>query len=362
MVRRMPNFDEDIVIVGGGLAGLSLAVHLHQRGVTRSVRILEARTRYVPDRTWCGFEVQPHPFSDCIHQRWSKVRITHQKTVEAKTPVPYAHIDAEDFYSAAHERSAATLDRGVRVFSIEERAGFVHLETNAGALRARQVFDARPPKARPTAGFTQRFRGWFVRTERPLFDPNVATLMEFVPGAREPHFFYQLPFSPHRALIEDTWFTRGNPGFDEACLDARLPGGYEIERVEEGAIPMHLFDPQDTDRVRRIGLAGGVARPSTGYAFDSIQRHSAAIADALSRNLPPPRHARPNFLDAVFLRVLAEHPERGAEILFRLFDRNPPARWVRFLTETGRPLDHLGVMASLPKVPFVRAALQEVIA
>ena len=52
----------DIVILGGGAAGLSLARELaHNSANTHTITVLEARSKYKDDRTWC-FWASEHDF------------------------------------------------------------------------------------------------------------------------------------------------------------------------------------------------------------------------------------------------------------------------------------------------------------
>src|SRR5690606_34044503 len=114
-------------------------------------------------------------------------------------------------------------------------------------------------------------------------------------------------------------------------------------------------------RVLRIGLAGGLARPATGYAFLAIQRHARALARRLRETeVPAPprvRSRRTVALDRIFLSHLARHPEAAPSLFVRLFDRVPPDTLARFLSEEGSIADEARVMAALPPLPFAREAL-----
>ena len=93
------------------------------------------------------------------------------------------------------------------------------------------------------------------------------------------HFFYTLPFSKNKALIETTWLSN----FDDQSLkdyDLQLENyitnnlgikNYKINFTEKGAIP--LFSPSlnnNNNKVINIGSAGGMTRLSTGYTFLNI--------------------------------------------------------------------------------------------
>ena len=152
--------------------------------------------------------------------------------------------------------------------------------TTQGEVRARWAFDGRPaspsPKRHGEVDWVQHFVGLEVETERPVFDPSVATLMDFrVMDGDDIRFMYVLPLDERRALVEDTFFggaPRPESEYVDAIaeyLDERLDAGpWRETHRERGAIPMRTVRPQapDAPRVALIGVRAGMARPSTGYA------------------------------------------------------------------------------------------------
>ncbi|MBX3248566.1 MAG: hypothetical protein KF901_15420 [Myxococcales bacterium] len=374
--------------MGAGLAGLSVAVHLACRRVDQRVVLLDARERYDGDRTWCQLAVRPHPFEACVTKRWSQIEVHAPQEVGGACArrrldvrrTPYVHLDAERVYARARDelaRAGMTLELGVHVEAVRPRRDHVVVQTSKGVLRARAVLDSRPRPSNQAAGDTpsagtspalaQHFRGFFVRSEAPLFDPDVATLMDFRVDQRVAlaagglRFVYVLPFDAHHALVEDTYFTpEVFPLGDEALAPFAAQARLTVEREERGVIPMTTARPDDEPRHRRIGLAGGVAKPSTGYAFDFIQRHAEVIADAVARGRPIPSYQRMSWLDEVFLGVLRARPEAAPMLFGRLFARAPAGSLVRFLTETATPLDAARVMAALPPPPFLAESARAV--
>jgi lycopene beta-cyclase len=151
----------------------------------------------------------------------------------------------------------------------------------------------------------------------------------------------------------------------QGYLEARLGATrFEVEGEEQGAIPMtpERLAARSSPRVYHIGLAGGMAKPSTGYAFLAIQRFSRALARRLlAEDLPAPppiRTARARFLDGVFLSYLERHAAQAPELFLRLFDRVDPEVLVRFLSDAGRLSDTLRVMAALPTLSFAAEAVR----
>ena len=360
----------DIVILGAGCAGLSLAYHLRERGVDRSIVLLDPRTSYERDRTWCFFTGRPHPFEALTSHRWSRWRVRDRRWIERSAPsITYQHLPADTFYQRCLARLGDRVRLGVEAFSVRERANSVEIETSAGPIEARLVFDSRPSRSRAAPGeitLLQHFEGWHVCAERPAFDPSVATLMDFAaPQDHAIHFVYVLPYSPTEALVEATFFggaVLDGEGYRRAIeryLRSELGlDRWTVLRRERGVIPMSTADTpiRASERIYRIGLPGGMAKPSTGYAFQAIQRFSAELAERLDRDTlpepPEPRAWRARSLDAIFLSYLSRYPERAPATFATLFEKVDPAVLVRFLSDDASPADCLRVMSALPLAPF----------
>jgi lycopene beta-cyclase len=254
----------------------------------------------------------------------------------------------------------------------------VHATTAEGtrlSVRARWVFDSRPLSSLPAARTTllQHFHGWFVRTDRPAFDPGLVDLMDFR-TPQPPHglsFAYQLPTGPHTALVEYTEFssTPLTTGAYEAALfrythEVLGLKDLQVTGTETGVIPMTdaRFARQSGPAVFRIGAAGGATRPSTGYTFAAVQRQTRAIAAALRagrRPAPPPPHpARSRAVDAVLLRALDTGRVDGPAFFSRLFACVPMERLLRFLDGRTHWYEDLAIGLRTPVLPMLRTALE----
>jgi lycopene beta-cyclase len=181
------------------------------------------------------------------------------------------------------------------------------------------------------------------------------------------NFVYVLPFARDRALVEVTTFAPTPPVRQALTrwLDDEIallePGDVEILRQEEGALPMQVgFGYEPPDGIIRLGLGAGAARPSTGYAFARIQAQAESVVAALARREVPNTQedsGMTRFMDRVFLKVLATVPDRAPALFECLFRSSQPDRLERFLSGSTRTADRLCVMASLPPLPFLRAAV-----
>ncbi len=373
--------DYDIAILGAGLAGLSLAVRLAApRFAGLRVLVVEPRTHYRRDRTWSGWTLRPHPFAAAVTGSWDRWAVASdaRSAVLSVPGLRYESIAADALYRVALSRIRAAphieLRQGVHADAQDgEDAATIRLPD--GAVRAGFAFDTRPPPGIGRHGLTQGFLGQEVRTDRPVFDPGVATLMDFrcpSPGgaAGAAHFTYVLPTSPTQALIEDTWFSPAGfqPPDHRAALRAYMAARYGVDRCEvlyeeEGALPMDpRFQPRAGRRLLPLGTAGGATRPSTGYAFTAIQaRCDAIVADLDAGRIPSPARPRPGairMMDRVLLHLLERRPDLAPHVFTTLFARCPPAALVRFMNDAAGPLDLAAVAAAIPFLPTTGAALR----
>jgi lycopene beta-cyclase len=373
--------DADVAILGGGCAGLSLAVAISQTVPGCRVHVLEERTEYVRDRTWCLWNAESHPFESCVTHSWNRwrVRSAGESVLGHSDRYAYQHIPADRFYAFAlqtiSESTRQEISLGTQVQSVTPDAKGFRIETNQGSLQADWVFDSRPQRtlSRPqTSGLIQRFSGWHVVSERPCFDATTVELMDFqrsdVPGRTI--FFYTLPFSPHEALVEATYLD--DPALPPASADDALArwlehltsgSSYRVQFREQGAIRMeaggNAAGSPRSSRYMPIGTAGGRVKASSGYAFLRIQRQSRAIARALAKGLTPPQRLEPvryHWLDSIFMTALARNPEAAPGYFLQLFRNVPPDALVRFLSECGSAAETLKVALSLPKLSFAAAA------
>ncbi|MDU0303400.1 lycopene cyclase family protein, partial [Streptomyces sp. PAL114] len=381
----------DVAIVGAGAAGLSLAHRLAgpgSGGGGPSVALVDAPPGPLrpPRRTWCFWEAGPGRFDAAVTASWRHLRVRDPSDTVIDgdiAPLRYKMIRSDDFEHLVDRdladredvrRVEGTVDTvedvpGGAVVRLRDRAG------HARAVRARWVFDSRPPGSLPAARTTllQHFHGWFVRTARPVFDPATAELMDF----RTPQpadglsFGYVLPLGRHDALVEYTEFSPRpltSDAYDAAVRHyaehvLRL-GDLEVLSTETGVIPMTdaVMPRQTGQSVFRIGAAGGATRPSTGYTFAGLQRQTRAVAAALRagrRPMPPPAHsARSRAMDAVLLRALAGGRADGPALFCRLFERVPMRRLLRFLDGGTRLHEDLAVGLHAPVGPMLRSALE----
>lgn len=372
----------DVVIVGGGLGGLSLAVELAGETFSGiSVLVLERRQRYVRDRTWSYWTSQAHRYSHLERRQWKQWSVSSGGLEHhlASHHCSYGSLDADAFYRAAltmiNASSNVVLQMETTADSIVvggENDSIVTLQTGE-RLRARFVFDARPPPQLQRHELVQQFAGWEVRTAHDVFNADEVQLMAFEPDTNGIHFFYVLPYSARCALVESTWISPASwkPDFDTelrqylAKICRQSP--YEVGYREHGALGLQRTSVQDNAPVG-LGRGGGALRPSTGYAFIDTITHAGQIAKSLSGALLAGssdtwsplvfgRSAVDSWMDDIFLDVLAQNWHQAPKYFMQLFGSVDVDDTVAFLTGHATSLQRFRIMRALPVAPFARSAL-----
>lgn len=368
----------DAVIAGGGLSGLSLAAQLAAGPWRdRSVLVVDDASRQPSAVAWAGWSARPGLLDAAVSGTYHRVRV-HAGGSSRLVPLGryrYQLVHRRDLDRVVLDRlrgcpGFAVLDG--RVERVGDADGGAEVVVDGQVVRASWAFDS--VSALPTAGEPDArlaFTGWRVRCERPAFEPATPTLFDFrTPQAGGARFVYVLPHDRHRALVELTEFVPRRAGPPRPAERAEAlggyldevvrAGGYEITGTESAVLPLHVRAPaRRVGHVLAIGARGGLIKASTGYAYQRIQRDSAAIAASLARHghpfaLPRPRR-RYRLLDAVLLEVLDRDPAQLERAFARLFLANPAERVLRFLDEETRLRDELRLVASLPPGPYVRA-------
>jgi lycopene beta-cyclase len=368
----------DIVIVGGGLGGLSLAVELAEPQFSHlSVLVLEQRQHYERDRTWSYWTDQPHRYSHLERQRWHSwsVSLKDQAHLHTSDKYAYATLDADAFYTFALQSIAAAphiqLKLNCAVDSIDLASIPATVITGQGQrICAHTVLDARPALVESPHALVQQFVGWEVNAEHDVFDPSQVQLMAFEPHAKGLHFWYVLPYNKRQALVESTWVSckSWQPDYQselEKYLAILCNGkNYAVQYTERGMLGL-----QDTQaKSPSLGRKGGTLRPSTGYAFIDTIGHAAQIAQSLATTSQSGtaanwqartfrRSSIDLWMDKIFLDVLARNWLLAPSYFLRIFASVSSDDAVDFLTGRASLKQKIRVMSSLPVGPFVSSVL-----
>jgi len=376
----------DFIIAGSGASGLGLAYQMASSSLSgQSLLIVDREKKDRNDRTWCFWTYKDTRIDHLVYRTWDQVEVVsdNYRQVFDLHPYRYRMIRAIDFYQGMRETLAAvpgvTFAQG-RVTSVMDTQDKKGAEVTIDGVPhgARYAFDStfKPSDYfRGPRGYhylKQHFKGWEIETPTDSFDPRTVTMFDFrTPQKGAMRFFYILPFSPRRALVEYTIFSADllKPHeYDRAIseyLDTvlRIPK-YRTESVETGVIPMtdYPFARRLAQYVMAIGTRGGLVKPSSGYAFLRMQNDAAAIVDSLINhghpfNVPHTPY-RYRLFDTLMLQVMYRQGDSMKGVFTRLFQRNSIQSIFRFLDEEAGLAENARLLASLPHSPFLHALMR----
>lgn len=372
----------DYIIAGGGCAGLSLAYYLSRSNLRNAkVLIVDRDEKVRNDRTWCFWTEQSTAFDQIVANNWQELSFKNaQGTIQANLPQQYQMIRSADFYrftkSAIRQFSNFHWLQGNINRTGEDESG-AYAIVDGKMYRAKQVFDSCfnwrdwQRQSGSHQFLLQHFKGWFIETDTPVFNPEQATLMDFrTPQQGNARFLYVLPFSERAALVEYTVFSSEIE--PESVYDQALKNylhnhlniqEYRILETEKGAIPMTDLSLRwnGTSKVVPIGTPGGAVKPTTGYAFLRIQQQARSIVRGLEQTgepVFPKTKRRFRFYDRLLLSILQHEGGNAAAVFSALFQRNTMNTILTFLDERTNIWQEANIFARLPFMPFLRAIVR----
>lgn len=346
----------------------------------KNILLVDRENKNRNDRTWCFWETRPGLFESIIHQQWQQTWFHGQafSNLMKLSPYTYKLVRGIDFYNYSLDlvRSQDNFDIiTAEVQSVVSNEKETFIEANGERIHADYIFNSiffEKPRLKENEYYLlQHFKGWIIDTEQPVFKAAEATLMDFrVEQLHGTTFAYVMPFSETKALVEYTLFTSEllkpgeyDNGLREYIHDFVYKGPYRVTEEEFGVIPMTNFRfTRGNHHIVNIGTAGGQTKASSGYTFQFIQKHSALIVDQLIKTGKPfvkASRRRFHFYDSVLLSILHHKNHLGKSIFTDLFRKNKPQRVLRFLDNETSFRDELGIISSLPKALFLRAAFHQ---
>lgn len=373
----------DIIIVGAGMAGLSLCYRALKEGIWRGKKIAIIDQHIAPnnDKTWCFWENKKGPFEHIIFKQWQKLNFisnTGHKLPLDNADYTYKMLRSVDFYNECLDY----LNNRKNVSFIEDKItcqtssySTVALTGEHNNYTAGIAFNSVFQKPTINANenyFLQHFKGWFIETNEATFDKDSIHLMDFRPSQEHGcTFMYVLPLSPKKALVEYTLFTKStlNKSQYTDALNDFIKKELKIDQFrvyhdEYGVIPMtdHKFSRYN-GRIVNIGSAGGDTRASTGYTFQNTQKTITEIVKHYKKNtlevLPPLKsNKKHNILDSTILKVLDANSYAPHQLFTDLFEHTPAHKIFRFLDGESTWKDDLSVMKSLSAKYFILPFIQ----
>lgn len=378
----------DYIIVGAGCAGLSLLMRMMEEPFfsEKKILVIDREQKNKNDRTWCFWEKEDSLFESIVYHQWQTVNFFSADFSGklALDPYRYKMIRGIDFYEFVIKKASQFSNIKflyAEVLSVTSYSKNAIVELENESLAASYIFNSillekvKKPVSKNLYQLLQHFKGIIIKTEKPCFDPSVATLMDFrVSQQHGTTFFYLMPLSSTTALVEYTLFTEEllpAEAYETALKEYihQFLGieKYEVLHEEFGIIPMtNQRFPLQQNRVVNMGVAGGQVKGSSGYAFQFIQKRTATIVEGLIKSKKDFdsigfQQKKGNLYDAVLLNVLHHHKMPGHKIFAAIFSKNKTERVLRFLDNESNLIEDLQIMSSVPTSIFLPAAMQELL-
>lgn len=290
----------DTILVGGGLQSGLIAAALRHADPTHSILLIERDGHLGGNHTWSFHlsdvdEAFLPAIEPLIETRWASYSVRVGRT-RRTLGLPYASLSSSHF-----DRTTRAIVGDAPTGS-EVATGSAAVHVDARSVRMDDgrtwtgdvVIDSRGPDSQSRAGFHggyQKFWGFEYELDADWPDTNPIVMDDSVDQSDGFRFFYVLPFSRRRVLVEDTRFSNTTDLDRDECrrrvesyMGQRGVTPGRIIREEHGVLPMpidHHHRPtvdRDSSLAIRGGYAGGWFHAATGYSFPMAAAFAQTVA------------------------------------------------------------------------------------
>ena len=374
----------DYIIAGSGCAGLSLLYKILQTPSlqNKSILVIDKDQKKSNDRTWCFWEKNPGPFESIVYAKWNKLEFlsTDFKKELNLESYTYKMIQGIDFYNfvinyAKKFKNVSFVQESINsIDNIDKKAV---LKTTKNTYTANYIFNSTNlfnPKINEQNSLLQHFKGWLIKTEKPVFNPEIGRLMDFrVSQENGATFMYVLPTSATEALVEYTLFSPRVLDKEVYTLELKKYikeelkiDNYSLIHQESGVIPMSLekFEQNPKLNVINIGTSGGYTKGSSGYTFQFIQKNIIEIINNLveGNNIIQQTSFKNKYYqwtDRTLIDVLLSNKLTGKDVFTKMFQKVPAEKILAFLGNESSFIEDLKVFTSFPVKPFLTSGIKQ---
>ncbi|KAL7097786.1 hypothetical protein ACP275_10G164500 [Erythranthe tilingii] len=316
----------DLVIVGGGPAGLAVAQQVSAAGL--SVCSIDPSPKLIwPNNygVWVD-EFEAMDLLDCLDTTWSGAMVYINENSTKDLDRPYGRVNRKQLKSKMMQKC---ISNGVKfhqakvVKVIHEEYKSLVMCNDGVTLQASVVLDATGFSRclveydKPYNPGYQVAYGILAEVEEHPFDVNKMVFMDWrdshLDSNKElqdrnkkiPTFLYAMPFSSKRIFLEETSLV-ARPGLNMKDIQERMAArlnhlGIKVKSIEEDeycVIPMGGPLPVLPQRVVGIGGTAGMVHPSTGYMVARTLAAAPIVARAIVEYLGSDRGVLGNELSA----------------------------------------------------------------
>ena len=370
----------DYVICGSGAAGLSLINELINDNffLNHRILLLDKKKKITNDRTWTYWEKGEGKHDDILKKKWGKACFSSKNlklTFETK-PYQFKSIRGINFYDKILKKISKYKNIKVlneEVKKIIDQNDIVKVITNKNTFKCKKAFSSimKPisdNKKHPL--LKQHFIGWFIKTEKNIFNDDKITFMDFdIDQKNNTRFMYILPFKKNEALIEYTLFSKNILNDNEYeteiknYIDEKLKVNFKIIEKENGVIPMTSFEfwKFNSKNLIYIGTAGGWTKSSTGFTFFKTIKKSKELKEYIKTNKDLDKFEKKNkywLYDSVLIDILYENNSLGEKVFETMFKKNSPKLILDFLDEKTTFQEDIKLFLNFPKIIFLKSLVK----
>ena len=368
------------IFTGSGLSALMTVYEmiLSNKFEDKTILLLDESPKKANDRTWCFWD-NTTLFDEIISKRWNTALFADadfQRNLNLN-PYQYKMVRGLEFYKMIFDLISKQNNIqfvNLKVVDFEDLGKHCVVKTSEQTFTCNKIINSiyNPELVKFQSKYPllqQHFIGWFIKTKKDVFNPEMAIFMDFSVEQRgNTRFMYVLPTSPTEALLEYTLFSKDllpKEEYESEIKNYIQKLGiteYEIIEKEKGNIPMTSYEfwKHNTKNVINIGSVGGWTKASTGYTFKNTIKKSKELGQFLiTENDFTKFHKKDKFwfYDLLFLDVLYRRNDLGSTVFSGLFKKGNPTLIFKFLDEETSFWEDLQVIWKCPKGLFIRALL-----
>ena len=378
----MNSIQYDYIFAGFGLSGMSLLYEMskYDHFKSKKVLVIDSDDKNTNDRTWSFWATNLYGLESIVRKSWKEGYSYDSKGNRIGLQLKdyaYYTIRGIDFYNFIKNQLApfsnitfiqdhiqSVQDTGKvigekTVYQGKKVSADMYVHHYIRYFKREEI-----PRNLGESFVWQHFKGWFIKTKTPQFNPNEFLIMDYRDASEDrTNFFYVLPYSETEALVEFTEFSKEFYTQDEYDILNRdylekywQITDYEIKEMEFNAIPMtnHIFKNTVKENVITIGTLGGYVKASSGYCFTRTIEKNIALASVIMSQKTVSKqvlesHFRFNLYDSAMLSLLASGKLLGKQVFPSMFRIIKGDHVFRFLDEKTNFLQEIQVMLTVPK-------------